>query len=128
MATGGCIRCLGRWPEPQVVLESRRYWFWLLMLPGLRVVGAPSRQSNPGNFQLTNAPIAHQLARTAEPGIGALLAPGLEDDPRLGHCIAHGSAFSYRQRERLLAVDILPGLTRLDYWNRVPVVGRANFN
>src|SRR5262249_27625243 len=60
--------------------------------------------------------------------IGALLAARLEDDARLADRVAHRTAFRDRERERLLAIDILLRPARLDHGDRVPVVRGADLD
>ena len=66
-----------------------------------------------------------RLAEIAE-DVGPLLAAGLEDAVVLPGRVDAPLALGQRQRERLLAVDVLARLHRLDRRDRVPVLGRGD--
>ncbi len=90
----------------------------------MRPPGRPTQH----RLQVADPAVADQLAGAAEAMVRPLLAAGLEDDVMLAHRVAHGAALGDRQRQRLLAVDVLAGLARLDHRDRVPVVRRADLD
>ncbi len=119
---------LGRRAEPDVVLESFGHRLGLLVVAGLGVVGPAAGQADADRAQVADPAVAHQLAGAAEPPVRTLLAAGLENDVRLVDRVAHRAALGDRERQRLLAVDVLLGLAGLDDHDRVPVVGSADLD
>ena len=74
-------------------------------------------------MDLADPAVSNQLAGAAEVPVRALLASRLPDDLVFLHSIGHRPALGYRQRERLLAIDILLGARRVDRDQGVPVIG-----
>ena len=79
-------------------------------------------------LDLAEAAGADQLDRQAEQAaeVGALLAAGLQDAAGVLDRLLDRQRLGDGQRQRLLAVDVLAGLERLDGHLRVPVVGRGD--
>ena len=75
---------------------------------------------------VADVPAADQFAGAAEVVRRALLAAGLEDASVAPHRVDYRPRFADRQCQRLLAVNVLAGLGRLDRDDRVPVVGRGD--
>jgi hypothetical protein len=61
-------------------------------------------------LELADAPVADEFAGEPEAVVAALLAPGLEHGLVLAHGLHQPLALIDRQRERLLAIDILSRL------------------
>ena len=79
-------------------------------------------------LDLADAAGADQLDRQAEHAaeLGALLAAGLQDAAGVLDHLLDRQRLGDGQRQRLLAVDVLAGLERLDGDLGVPVVGRGD--
>ena len=65
-------------------------------------------------------------SRKGAEDVGPLLAAGLEDALVLARRVDAPLALGERERERLLAVDVLARLARLDRRDRVPVLRRGD--
>ena len=128
VAAGRGIRGVGGRAEPEVVLEALGDRLGLLVVARLGVVGPARGQADADALQVADPAVADQLAGAAESLVGTLLAAGLEDDLGLVDRVAHRAALGDRQRQRLLAVDVLPGLAGRDDRDRVPVVRRADLD
>ena len=83
------------------------------------------RQPDVDVLELSDASVADQLAREPEVFVAPLLAAGLENALRVAHGLHEALALVNRQRQRLLAVNILARLERGEVHERVPVVRRA---
>src|SRR5262249_30289340 len=103
---------VGRGPEPAVVLEPLGHGLRVLVVAGLGVVRPAAGQPDLDRAELADPAVADELAAVTEAAVGSLLAAGLEDDAGLAHRVAHGAAFGDRERQRLLAVDVLLGPAR----------------
>ena len=73
-----------------------------------------------------DAAFANQFDRLLIMRAGSLLAPGLHDAVVLARGFDHSAALDNGQRERLFAINVLPGLTGHDRRQRVPVIGRGD--
>ncbi len=114
MTARGGIRSVGGRSEPTVVLEALRHRFRRLVVSRLGIVLASLGQSDANLAKSADPSVANEFAGATEAVIGTLLAPGLEDHVRLVYRIAHRAPFGDRERERLLAIDVLLGLAGLD--------------
>ena len=87
---------------------------------------APIRHSI--SRHLADPAVADQLGGQAELAahLGALLAAGLEDLAGRADGLDQGLGLGDGQRQRLLAVDVLAALQRLDGHQGVPVVGSGD--
>ena len=126
MAAARGIRGLGRWPEPHVVVEAIGHR--LRVLPSLRAakIGCAAGQAAEHGMEFADGAVADNLAGLTEADVGALLAPTLEYAFVVVHRVGHSATFGNRQRQRLLAVDILAGARRLNDRNGMPMVWQRN--
>src|SRR5262249_8986938 len=115
------VRPLRGRPQPAVPVQAGLF---LLLRQVARLAGAADVDVD--RLDLADAAAAHQLAGGAELVAGALLAAGLEDAVVLAGRLDHGAGLADGQRQRLLAVDVLAGLARLDSRDGVPVVRRGD--
>src|SRR5262249_13385199 len=128
VTTRGGIRRGGGGAEPSVVVEAIGDWFRVFVVARLGIVGATARQPDPDAPQLADPTLADQVAGAAGVGGRALLAARLEHDAVPGDGRAHGAPLGDGQGERLLAVDVLLRLARLNHGDGVPVVRRADLD
>jgi hypothetical protein len=76
--------------------------------------------------EFADATISNEFGGQPEPGIGALLAAGLEDSLGTTDGIADVAALLNRQSERLFAVNVFAGLRCGNRDFRMPVIGGAD--
>src|SRR5690606_36226206 len=112
---------LARGPEPEIPVEAG----WSLLGGKVARTGGPPHV-HPDALDLSDATISNQLASLQELARRALLASGLKDAAEASRRIDHATALLDREGERLLAVDVLSGLARMDRDERVPVIGHGD--
>src|SRR5262249_49931174 len=83
-------------------------------------------QTHFDSLQTSDASVAYQLGGIAELRRRPLLTADLEDAPGAVHGIAERAALADRERGRLLQIDVLARLHRVDSNDRVPVIGGAD--
>ena len=117
----------GRGAEPAVVVEALGHGHRLL---AHAVAGVPvaAGQADADGREPADAAVADQLARVAARAARAPLAAALEDAAVAVHGADHRLAVGDRERERLLAVDVLARFRGGDDDARVPVVRRRHGN
>ena len=120
VAAARMIGHVGEWPEPEVPVEAlRRLLGRRGGMRGVGVVPAADLADAPAATVadvLRHVAARHRAPLGAELHHAAVAARGLHCPAALDHC----------HRERLLAVDVLARLARVDGVERVPVVGRAD--
>src|SRR6516162_11613736 len=114
------VRPIGRWAEPKIIIQLRR---WLAI--GNTVGLAFSAPVHAGQADFHRPYLAQTtgpdvFASSAEFCVGALLAAGLENALVFAHSRNQCLAFRNEERLGLLAINILPGLTRMNSGKRVP--------
>src|SRR5262249_42303235 len=110
----------GRLPLPEVPVQLLRH-----RRLGERSAVQPRGQDRLDPGELADPAVADQLAGLPEARVAALLAAGLEDALGVAPRRDEALALVDRQRERLLAVDVLARLEGGEVDQRVPVVGGA---
>ncbi len=120
-ASFGVVRLPGSRAQPAVPIEALADGFLgQVFLLGRGTDVDMDRQ------HLSDPPAADQFAGEAEVALAALLAAGLKHAAVSSHRRDHVPGLADRQRQRLLAVDVLAGPGRRARDDRVPVVGRGN--
>ena len=112
---------LRRLAEPEVKIQSRRRHLAGLERPAAKPAGNPHVHF----LKLADAAVADQFAREAEPPVAALLRAGLENNFIFAHGLDDVPALVNRQRQRLLAVNVLLRVRGGDVHERVPVIRRG---
>ena len=111
-----------RGSEPEVVVHAG----------GHRAVGdhadriAATIHDGLARVNLPESAVAQELDGLAEQRPAATLRAGLHDAVVAARCVDHPPSFDDVVADRLLAVDVLPGLARHDGHQRVPVIRRGD--
>ena len=117
----GHVGHVGRLPLPLVPVERRRHGPWLK-----RPADIVFAKHYFHSLEFANPALPHHLHGRAKPMVAAMPGAHLHDPVRGGHRLADLLPLVDRERERLLAVDVLPRLDGVDEHLRMPVVGRAD--
>ncbi len=90
------------------------------------MVAANARRHEHVDFlEPAQALVADEFAGEVKIAAAALLRAGLENDLVVAHGLDDVAALVHGERERFLAIDILPGFGGGDIDERVPVIGRG---
>ena len=122
-ATLVAVRRHGRRAEPQLVVQFLGHRFG-----GLLGAGPTAGHADQDRLQLADLPVAHQLARTPELAVGALLGAELEHDAAFLDGLAQGLRGADAPADGLFAVHVLAPPDRFQRDERVPVVGRRDLH
>src|SRR5262245_56137353 len=90
-----------------------------------RTVAETGRDEHRHLGERPDATIANQLTRETEQFVAALLGPGLQHDALFAYGLDYALPFIDGEGQRLLRVDILPGVRSSDVDDGVPVIGRG---
>ena len=110
--------------EPRVPVEARRRRLVLRVADPLRPLVLHVERAHGGDAP--DRAVAQERRRFGEDGRRAPVEPDLAHAPVPSRRLHHAPALGHAQRERLLDVDVLAGLERVDRLQRVPVVGRRD--
>ncbi len=120
-AEHGVVRPLRRRPEPEIPVETRLQGFLRQIAPF-----AGRADADDDVLDLAQPPVAHEFAGLAKFTGRTLHAARLEHPVVAAHGVHHRARLGDRQRQRLLAIDVLLRVGRGDHVQRVPVIRRGD--